>query len=165
MDEKKYLIFHSCLLQLFKSCPQCAGPSKQHITRPFGGMLIQVIQTCSIRSCSYVRRWRSQPMVGNVAAGNILLSAAILVSGVNIRKFINALAFINVAMITYSTFFIHQRRYFWICRPYNQLSPYNFLPFVVRKWKNRPFIAGTVTAQCGKIDTFYKAFRSWKTCA
>jgi len=91
LEAKKYLVFRQNLLQLFKTYPKCAGPSRKKLTRPHGGIMIQVFQTCKIRSCGFTRKWLSQPMVGNVPAGNFLISAAMLMSGVYIQKFINAL--------------------------------------------------------------------------
>ena len=110
LEEKKYLIFHSNLLQLFQTCPLCSGPSKKTLKRPLGGMMVEVSQSCRSKDCGYQRCWRSQPVIGSVAAGNILMSSAILMSGVSIQKFLNALVSMNIATCSYSTFFIHQQR-------------------------------------------------------
>ena len=110
LEERKYLIFHRNLMQLFHTCPLCCGPSKSKLKRPLGGMMVEVSQSCRSKDCGYQRRWRSQPVIGSVAAGNILMSSAILMSGVSIQKFLNALVSMNIATCSYSTFFIHQQR-------------------------------------------------------
>jgi hypothetical protein len=43
------------------------------------GSMVRFQQDCGI--CGYNRLWQSQPMTGAVPAGNLLMSAAILFSG------------------------------------------------------------------------------------
>ena len=108
LDEPKYIIFKSCLLELFERCPTCSTTCKASLSRPMGGTLIVVKQVCRQSKCGFTRTWRSQPMIGNVSAGNLLLSGAILTSGCTPKKFLRALSSFNVANISYSTFFNHQ---------------------------------------------------------
>ena len=48
------------------------------------GSMVRIQQNCA---CGYHRIWDSQPMIGALPAGNLLMSAAILFSG-NFRKYI-----------------------------------------------------------------------------
>lgn len=111
IDEPKFIIFQSHLLQLFKSCPKCSFKTKANLYRPNSGTMVAVQQICKRKGCFYIWEWRSQPMVGDVSAGNILMSASILTSGCNIQKFMRALMSINIATFSYSTYFNHQKWY------------------------------------------------------
>ena len=65
-----------------------------------------VKQKC--KHCGNVFKWSSQPYLGNMAAGNILMSAAILFSGGLARKSLNIFKFMGVASISENTFYRHQ---------------------------------------------------------
>ena len=58
LHDKKWLVFQSCLLQLFSKCPKCSGPCRKRLSRPFGGTMLQVLQSCRIPSCGHTRYWR-----------------------------------------------------------------------------------------------------------
>ena len=62
-----------------------------------GSMLVVSI-CCTI--CPYSRKWRSQPMIRNLPAGNLLLSSSILYSSVNPTKALRMLNHLNVQGIT-----------------------------------------------------------------
>ena len=109
IDERKFIVFESHLLSLFKSCPQCQHPTT--ISLHTIGSYVHINRTCARDSCAYRDNWDSQPYVQDTPAGNLLLSAAILFSGSLPSKAIRMLQFINCACITDSTFYTHQRRY------------------------------------------------------
>lgn len=106
-QEKKYIVFESCLLSLFSTCPICNQLSdiKTHTV----GTLLCVIQLCG--HCEYSRKWESQPIIRNVPAGNLLLSAAILFAGAQPTKILCVLDFLTCASITSGTFYNHQKWY------------------------------------------------------
>ena len=82
--DKKYIVYHSCLMELFRECPLCQRPS--HVSSKTRGTMIIVEQTCTY--CDQkVRTWRSQPMVRHIPAGNIQLSSAIYIAGESLSKF------------------------------------------------------------------------------
>ena len=62
--------------------------------------------------CEKSRRWDSQPyIVGNLPAGNLLLSASILFSGAPLTKTLRGLSALNVANICISTVHAHSKCY------------------------------------------------------
>ena len=76
--ERKFIIFESKLLELFQFCPSCSAHALFDVKRILGSM-IKVEQTCG--SCGFNRIWESQPMIGSVPAGNLIFSAALLLTG------------------------------------------------------------------------------------
>ncbi|KAJ8389966.1 hypothetical protein AAFF_G00112510 [Aldrovandia affinis] len=73
VKDKKYIVFGSQLLVTV-----CGAETPSTVTRVSG---TAVYVTQPRESCGHVREWASQPKIGRVAAGNVLLSAAILASG------------------------------------------------------------------------------------
>ena len=99
-------------MDLMKYCPSrnCGAPCtlRRSTARCHGSMLVVSI-SCTI--CPYSRKWRSQPMIGNLPAGNLLLSSSILYSSSNPTKVIRMLNHLNVQGITNNTYLNHQRFY------------------------------------------------------
>lgn len=81
-EDSKYIVFEQQLLELLKWCPECGEVivKKEKNTQ---GTLLCVMVTC-IKD--HVCTWRSQPMLKRMAAGNLLLSSAILLSGATFTK-------------------------------------------------------------------------------
>ena len=75
---KKFIVFEDCLMVLFKKCQNCGDETTTTTTRVIGTFL-NVIQHCS--KCFFMYKWDSQPVIKDIPAGNILLSASILFSG------------------------------------------------------------------------------------
>ena len=94
-QEKKYIVFESCLLSLFAACPICDQQAKVK-TRTTGTFLC-VTQSCG--DCDYQRIWESQPIINNVPAGNLLLSASILFAGAQPTKTLRVLEFFRVLLL------------------------------------------------------------------
>ncbi|XP_065145190.1 uncharacterized protein [Paramisgurnus dabryanus] len=85
----KYIVYEDKLLELFKSCPVCT--QSLDVSQTIIGTLLRVKQHCAY--CEYSSDWSSQPMVNNIPAGNLQLSAAVLFSGSSfsqISKFLDA---------------------------------------------------------------------------
>ena len=76
--ERKFILIESKLLELFQFCPSCSAHALFDVKRILGSM-IKVEQTCG--SCGFNRIWESQPMIGSVPAGNLIFSAALLLTG------------------------------------------------------------------------------------
>ena len=108
--EAKYIIFESALLELFKVCPYCCGDSDANVSFVMGTLVV-VQQKCCSTACNFRRKWYSQPFIGNLPAGNVLLSASILYAGASPTKVLRTLSSMNVASIAYSTYLDHQRKY------------------------------------------------------
>ena len=92
-SESKFIVFLSCLLQLFQFCPLCTEPTTADVSSVCG-TLIHVTQTCL--TCSYARVWRSQPYIKKIPAGNLLLSAVILYSGSMISQTLRMLKIMKI---------------------------------------------------------------------
>ena len=73
------------------------------------GSLVRIKQYCAI--CERAYTWDSQPYIGSIPAGNVLLLASILFSGSLPSKSLRIFQFLNCAAISESTFYNHQRRY------------------------------------------------------
>ncbi|KAG1924676.1 si:dkeyp-30e7.2, partial [Pimephales promelas] len=73
----KYIVYESCLLELFEVCLRCGRASRPR-TRTMGTFL-RVEQNCP--HCGLSRTWNSQPIIGSVPAGNLQLAAAVYASG------------------------------------------------------------------------------------
>uniref|UniRef100_UPI00358FD4B1 uncharacterized protein n=1 Tax=Myxine glutinosa TaxID=7769 RepID=UPI00358FD4B1 len=106
-NDTKYIVFWSSLLRLFKlvRCSWCGetGLKVDHNTN--GTMLLVHFQS---GVCSLTTEWKSQPYIGKSLAGNIILSAGILMSGAVPSKVLKVLHHMRVAGISSRTFSRHQ---------------------------------------------------------
>ncbi|XP_064461908.1 uncharacterized protein LOC135372144 [Ornithodoros turicata] len=102
--EKKYVVFESCLLQLLQECKTCHTPAKTTLSSE--GTFLTASSVCSN---GHQHTWTSQPMINGKAAGNLLLSAAILFSGSSPAKVLRLLRFIAVQVMCDRTYFNYQR--------------------------------------------------------
>ena len=82
--ERKYIVFESQLMQLFQRCHSCGLEVK--LETSVRGTLLVVNGICPD---GHVLHWQSQPMVRGMAAGNLLLSAAILLCGLTFTSIAN----------------------------------------------------------------------------
>jgi hypothetical protein len=107
--ERKFIVFVSSLLTLLSwcCCPECGA---HELTVPaIGngvGTLLRLTLVC--RACDRQTVWNSQPFLGRFAAGNVLLSAAILFAGSSITKVTRVPSHMGVSSISPRTFFRHQ---------------------------------------------------------
>lgn len=76
-NDPKYIVFESCLRDLFLTCPVC-GLSCE-VQRRRMGTFVSFSQLCP--SCDYSRKWESQPVAGSTPLGNLQMSAAIYFTG------------------------------------------------------------------------------------
>ena len=106
--ERIYLVFESALLLLFSCCLFC-GSVQVALKKKVVGSFVQIIQLC--QACNSRRTWESQPFIGNVPAGNLRISAAILCSGSLPAKSLRIFEFLNCYSISKTTFFRHQQMY------------------------------------------------------
>ncbi|KAK7913274.1 hypothetical protein WMY93_013485 [Mugilogobius chulae] len=86
----KYVVYESCLRQLFSSCPVCSMPCE--VKSRCMGTLVTFDQHCP--HCNYSRDWKSQPVIGSTALGNLQMSAAIYFTGLSfyqVEKFCKTL--------------------------------------------------------------------------
>ena len=106
-QEPKGIVFVSQLLLLFQNCKFCFTTNPTTDLSQTGTM-ITVSSTCNACKQTYV--WKSQPyLLGLFAAGNLLLSFAILKAGGSVTKVLNI--FKNMGILAYrkGTFYNHQK--------------------------------------------------------
>ncbi|XP_057182524.1 uncharacterized protein LOC130549346 isoform X2 [Triplophysa rosa] len=103
----KYIVFESCLRELFDTCPICKTKCDVHLRRM--GTYVSYTQLCP--KCSYYRKWESQPVIGSTPVGNLLVSAAIYFSGASYFKFEKICNSMQLRIIHYDAFRRHARNY------------------------------------------------------
>lgn len=77
-----YIVYETCLLELFEVCPVCQRVSDVRTRRL--GTFLSVEQQCPY--CQFSRKWNSQPILGSTPAGNLQLSAALYTTGASFFK-------------------------------------------------------------------------------
>lgn len=106
-DEQKFIVSESCFLQLFKRCQQCNSCCK--VTFTVRGTLVVVAAQCGT---GHIMRWQSQPEINGFAAGNILLSGAILFNGASPAKVLRLLGSINIKVMSRVSYNVYQHGFF-----------------------------------------------------
>lgn len=96
IEERKYIVYESNLLELFKVCLKCqkAYLVQKHQPKSFGSN-VKIVSTCANQDCKQEREWHAQPKMGNHHAGNVCISAAILCTGGSQTKVLRVLNFMN----------------------------------------------------------------------
>ena len=107
-EEDEYIVYKSCIWELFKMCTTCSRPSDVTIINTVG-TFISTKQSCF--HCMYSQVWSSQSKINRIPAGNLLLSAAISFSGSLYTKILRLMKSMNVLMIGESTFQEHATMY------------------------------------------------------
>nr|XP_022311415.1 uncharacterized protein LOC111116717 [Crassostrea virginica] len=105
LEETKYIVSESMLMELFNVCRRCHRLATPTIHQRVG-TLVKIAAECEF--CGFTWLWCSQPHVGSIPAGNIGLSASILFSGALPSKVLRVLRCMGVATITQRTFSNHQ---------------------------------------------------------
>ena len=106
VTQSKFLVFESALMLLFMTCRFC-GNSTRDLKKTISGSFLQITQYCAV--CRRRWNWESQPLIGTIPAGNILISAAILYAGALPAKALRIFTILQCATITRKTFFSHQK--------------------------------------------------------
>lgn len=106
-QERKYIVFESCLLQLFTICNVCLAPATIDKTSRNGTMLI-VKSTCLQ---GHSRVWKSQPEHNKMPWGNFLVAAALLFSGSQPSKVLTFFKHLNLASISTRLYSLIQKTY------------------------------------------------------
>ena len=102
-SDRKFLVYESHLDKLFSYCSICNHTSQ--VTKHALGSCVAVTQFCMF--CDRENHWTSQPMIGDLPAGNIHLSAAIYFSGASFAKVARVLSALNVQGISSATYYRH----------------------------------------------------------
>ena len=96
--QSTYLVFESALLLLFSTCFFCRSPFST-IEKWTVGSLLCIKQICS--QCNGSFTWDSQPYIGKVPTGNVLISAAILYTGSLLAKGLRMFKNFSFSTISY----------------------------------------------------------------
>ena len=94
--ERKYIVFESCLLQLFAICNVCLAPAMVD-KRKICGTMVAITATCSQ---GHTREWKSQPQHNRMLWGNLLMAAACLFSGSQPTKLLLFFKHFNLSAIS-----------------------------------------------------------------
>ena len=105
--ERKFLVFESCLKLLLKVCSKCGGTIFES-TETTSGSMFSVKMLCVN---NHLTCWNSQPLIKNIAAGNLLSSAAILFSGNTFSRIAQFASFLNLKFFSHTTFYNIQNKY------------------------------------------------------
>ena len=106
IKDRKFIVFESQLMTLFHRCHSC-GLEVQLETSTVGTLLV----VNGICPDGHVLHWQSQPMVRGMAAGNLLLSAAILLCGLTFTGITNLANLLNLVMLSKRRFYDLQKEY------------------------------------------------------
>ena len=105
--ERKFLVFESCLKLLLQFCSKCGGTIFES-TETTSGSMFSVKMLCVN---NHLTSWNSQPLIKNIAAGNLLSSAAILFSGNTFSHIAQFATFLNLKFFSHTTFYNIQNKY------------------------------------------------------
>ncbi|OCT64720.1 hypothetical protein XELAEV_18045817mg [Xenopus laevis] len=112
-NDKTFLVFESCLDKLLFSAkctqqPSCSSPIRR-IKKYVQGSFLSVKAVCA--SGHHLHLWESQPHKGRLHYGNIMMAAAILLSGSNFCKVYSMNKLLHLHQISQATFYRYQYMY------------------------------------------------------
>ncbi|KAM4031866.1 LOW QUALITY PROTEIN: uncharacterized protein ACNLHF_019235 [Anomaloglossus baeobatrachus] len=105
VEDRKLLVFESCLDNLIRKVkcqhdPMCKSTVSSF--KIYEGSFCKIIGRCFQGHKFTI--FESQPKIGKLATGNVLIAASILFSGLNFQKvkeFFNLLGFVSISEVTY----------------------------------------------------------------
>ena len=95
-QELKVMVYYSCLINLFQKCNTCGSDDVLN-QQQFCGTCVRITQTCS---SGHHFEWESQPKIGSIYGGNLLLSSAILFAGASPTQVLRVMSFLSCARIS-----------------------------------------------------------------
>ena len=107
-QQNLFLVAKSSLFDLFQFCPAWHSECDRQISSRIGTKIC-ITQKCF--SCSFINTWDSQPRIGDIPLGNVMMSSGILFGGGSPAKVLRIMRHMNIITIGYSTFMQHQNRY------------------------------------------------------
>jgi solute carrier family 8 (sodium/calcium exchanger) len=112
-NQRKFIVFESQLDDLFArlKCRECdfTVDMSDTVKDCSSGTILRVSVFCT--NGHLIHRWLSQPLIGKMSAGNLLVSAATLFCGQTYTHIAQFAEFMNLKFITESTFITIQREY------------------------------------------------------
>ena len=116
-EERKFIVFESCLMQLFAVCLICRAPC-YNLKKVICGTLLRVHATCIN---GHKRIWNSQHFLGDMPLGNFLVAASTLFSGCQPAKIYLFFHNLRIPQISERTF--------------NRIQRYYLVPSVFEHWE------------------------------
>ena len=109
-SEPKFIVFFTQLLSLFQICRECKS-EKTLVEVNSHGTMAEVTTICVNPDCGKKSKWYSQPLFPGtkIAAGDLLLSFAILVAGASATKVFRVFQHMGMTCVSLTTFFKYQR--------------------------------------------------------
>ena len=95
------------LVKLFKRCPECGAHIRKKHESTQGSQLVVTLKC--INGHTYF--WNSQPMIKGMAAGNLLISSSILLSGATYTKIATLAEILRLCFFSEKTFYNIQDSY------------------------------------------------------
>ena len=110
-QEPKYIVFLSQLMLLFRFCQVCKSDDIIVETSERGTMICVETQCGNPKCLKRDFIWQSQPLLEDTktAAGNILLSFAILLAGASASKVLRVFSHMGMACHSLRQFYRHQK--------------------------------------------------------
>ena len=103
----KFVVFMQQLDELLQRCPACGAVVRKKETATQGSQLCVTLKCVN----GHVKNWKSQPMLKGMAAGNLLLASAILLSGSTYTKLASLSEILNLKIFSEKTFYNIQDKY------------------------------------------------------
>lgn len=113
VQDRKFLVFESCLDSLMLKV-KCQGAGRcdrtvKSFNKELHGSNVTIRGEC--QAGHRFKIWESQPKIGNVYCGNVLLAASILCSGQNFMKADEFLKILGLQSVSQRTYYQYQHRY------------------------------------------------------
>ncbi|XP_056000576.1 uncharacterized protein LOC130048201 [Ostrea edulis] len=105
-QSRKFVVFEERLDQLLNQCVACGQKCVNNKT--VVGSMLSVSRICV---CGESFTWKSQPLIGSMSVGNLVLSAAILISGNSIVQNLMMFNHANIVCFSERTFHNVQQSY------------------------------------------------------
>lgn len=102
------MVFEKNLLELFSKCPECTGEATGTV-KSLCGTAVTIERVC--HECGVKSSWKSQPFLRRIPVGNLITSAAILMSGCLPSQILRLFNLMNLVSISRATFHKHQLNY------------------------------------------------------
>lgn len=106
-DDTKFIVFKEKLLKLFKRCLECGAVVTEMNESTQGSQLFITMKCIN----EHLTSWESQPMIDGMAAGNLLLSSSILLSGATYTKVASLADILKLQFFSEKTFYTIQDKY------------------------------------------------------
>ena len=106
-DDIKFIVFKQNLYELLKWCPLCGAAIRKKHSTTQGTQLFVRLKCIN----GHTPVWHSQPMIKGMAAGNLLMSSSILLSGATYTKIASLADIFKVQFFSEKTFYNIQDMY------------------------------------------------------